>query len=117
MITKKKDAVERVEEIKKVFNPLLGRTIRMEFDMHCFDGIRIVDIVLASVGNPDVKFEKRQDVTGKNRSPMVFEMITNQGELRFALDDIQVVSLGWDKARAVIKQSKGKDLVITFAAI
>lgn len=106
MITKKKDAVEQLEQYRELFTRkgLFGVECTVRFDMHESDGFIINDlkpITLKDVKNKPDKVEHE----GKKRSPMLFQIENNQAPLIFAFDTTLVAPLA-NGVRFTVKLDK-----------
>lgn len=93
MITKKKEAVELLQLYKELFLKVIGKECTIKFDKHSVDGFIVTDIVQRSLKDVNHKPEKIE-FEGKNRSPMIFEVVNNQAPLYFLFDKTIVSALG-----------------------
>jgi len=92
MITKRKDAKELIAEYEKIFAPIIGKPCTLTWDKHKFDDVIVAGIDIAkTTGRKNIP-DKREN-GDKNSTPMLFVLNTDQGELLFALDDVQVSAI------------------------
>ena len=92
MITKKSEATERLKSMQPLFDTIIGKPCVLTFDRHSYDGVIVERIELGKttgLKNAPDKIEHE----GKNRSPMIFYVVTNQGNLIFLFDYTIVTAL------------------------
>jgi hypothetical protein len=104
MITKKKDAVELLNQYKELFSKIIGKECIIKFDMHESSGFIVEDIVQRSLKDIKVKPDK-VEFDGKMKTPMLFEIVNNQAALLFTFDDTIVSPLG-NGVRLIIPLNK-----------
>lgn len=92
MLIKKKDTTEILKQYTKLIEPLIGQECVLSFDMHNYGGIVISGLAPKTVGSLKNTPDKRE-FEGKSRSPLMFEIQTNQGNLIFLFDDTEVYPL------------------------
>lgn len=92
MITSKVEAKEKITKYKQLFELIIGKPCTLSFDMHRVEDVVITGIELGKTTGLKNAPEKRV-LDGKNKSPMIFHVITNQGDLTFALDDTIITAL------------------------
>lgn len=92
MLTKKKDVQELITQYKELFSSIFNKECTVKFDMHSSEGFIVTDIIQKNIG--DVK-HKPTKITyeGKQRSPMLFEIVNNQAAMIFTFDDTIVAPL------------------------
>lgn len=92
MITKRKEAKELIAEYEKIFAPIIGKPCRLTWDKFDFEDVVVQGIEIAkTTGRKNIP-DKRENGE-KNSTPMLFVLNTDQGELLFALDDVQVSAI------------------------
>lgn len=92
MLTKKKDAVELLQQYKVLFASIFNKECTIKFDMHTSNSFIVTDIIRRNIGDVENKPDK-SIYEGKNRSPMLFEVANNQAPLLFTFDDTVVSPL------------------------
>lgn len=92
MITKKKEAVELLQQYKALFASYIGKELTLSWNVHSYDGVIIKDITQITLQNVKTKPNKRE-YEGRQKSPMMFQIETNQGNLVFVFDDTIVSPL------------------------
>lgn len=86
MITSKVEAKELVSRYKALCMTLLNKPCILTFDKHIIEDVIILDIVLGKTTGLSNKPDKVETEDGKNRTPLVFNVITDSGTLIFLLD-------------------------------
>ena len=104
MITKRKEAKELIAEYEKIFAPILHKPCRLTWDKFDFEDIIITSIEIAkTTGRKNIP--DKRDNGDKNSTPMLFVLNTDQGELLFAIDDVQVSAI-YNGVRIIIPQEE-----------
>lgn len=94
MITKKADAVALLERYKLILAPIIGKPCTLIFDKHKLEGVTVREIAIAKTTGMKNAPDKEQTEDGKNKSPMIFQVTSDQGTLIFTFDHTSVTSLG-----------------------
>ena len=94
MITKKADAVALLQRYQLLLAPIIGKPCTLAFDKHNLEGVIVREIAIAKTTGMKNAPEKEQTEDGKNKSPMIFEVKTDQGTLIFTFDHTTVTALG-----------------------
>lgn len=107
MITKKREAMELLAQYEKILSPLYNKPCTMRFDMHTFNDVIITGMELGKIGDLDIDIGKHLDpISGKKRSPMIFNICTDSGMIVLPFDSIKMITLGLHKVRVVITLDK-----------
>lgn len=94
MITKKSEAIELLKRYEILFAPIINKPCTLTFDKHKIEHVNVLGIEIAKTTGMKNAPDKRQSEDGKNKSPMVFRVKTDQGDLIFTFDDTFISSLG-----------------------
>lgn len=93
MITSRKEALDKVAQYTALFEKIKDRRCILSFSKHSFTDVIPHELKLATQN--DLKYIKpnKKDVDGKLKTPFVFTIITDVGNLNFLLDDTIVAPL------------------------
>lgn len=94
MITKKSEVLELLKRYESILAPIINKPCTLTFDIHRIEHVNVHSIEIAKTTGMKNAPDKRQSDEGKNKSPMLFKLHTDQGDLFFAFDDTIVSSLG-----------------------
>ena len=100
MIRSRKEAKEVIAEYEKIFAPILQKPCTLTWDKHSFTVTPLSIAIAKTTGRKNIP--DKRDNGEKNSTPMLFVLETDSGELLFALDDIQVATLGPSGVRIII---------------
>lgn len=89
--SRRTNAKSEIEEIIKLFTPLLHKKVQFSFGKFSFP-ITIQDIKLAKLGDMMNKPEMRTD-NNEKYTPPVMQFDTSDGKLYFILEDITVAGI------------------------
>ena len=92
MITRRKEALEKIEQYAALLQKYIGKSCVLSWQSHSYDGVVPEAIELAKVTDLTNKLDKR-DVDGKMKTPFMFTINTNQGKLHFPLDETELIVL------------------------
>ena len=93
MIVSKADAKVKVAQYQELFKLIIGKPCKLSFDSHVFNDVIVHGIELGKTTGLKNAPDKR-DWEGKNKSTIIFNILTDSGILTFALDDTTVTPLG-----------------------
>ncbi len=93
MITRRKEASELLQQYQKIFDRVMNKPVTIKFDMHKLEDVIVTGLALAKTTGMKNAPNKRITDDGKNKSPLLFEVQTADGNLQFAFDDTQVSPL------------------------
>lgn len=110
MITKRSEAQTIIDQYKLLLEKdVLNKPCILTFGSHTYKNIIVSNIELSKTTGMVNAPKKRMDMEGKSRTPVLFQLNTDEGILYFVLDDTIVTPLH-NGIRFRIKQNKGKDL-------
>lgn len=90
---KRSEANKLIAEYKeRYFDDLKGSRCILEFGGHRVEGIAIADVVLAKTTGMKNTPDKRIRDT-KQYTPMLMEIITNEGSLLFVIEDTSIATI------------------------
>lgn len=93
MLTKRSEAMDLVNHYKAIITPFMNKPCKLNFSRHTNLDIIITDVCLGKATGKKNMVDKRTDDTGKQKTPMFFEVVTTTGILEFIFDDTQVFPL------------------------
>ncbi len=100
MITSRKEAKALIARYEIVFAPILNKPCTLRWDKFDFIVTPTSIEIAKTTGRKNIP-DKRENGE-KNSTPMLFVINTDSGELLFALDDVQVATLGPDGVRLIV---------------
>jgi hypothetical protein len=90
---KRSEAQQLIEDYRaRYFNELQGSTCTLSFNGHTITGVAIADVLLAKTTGMKNAPNKRQK-EDKQYTPLLMEVITNQGKLLFAIEDTAIAAI------------------------
>ncbi len=90
---KRVDAKEMLQQYQELIARIIDKPCTLTFDKHSFSNVIVKGIQLGKVTGMKNAPVKRMDDEGKMKSPMIFEIQTDQGNLVFPFDDTTVSAL------------------------
>ena len=91
MLTKK-EAQQKVEQYTQLFQPLLNVPIRLTFGKFNIEQVVITELRMPKVS--EITIDKRIKPDGNGQyTPLVMEIVTNEGKLLFIIEDAQVAAI------------------------
>lgn len=93
MFTKKSEVKPILEQYQKLFAPYIQKLCTITFDKHILTNVRIYELALCNTTGLKNAPNKRTDSDGKQRSPLLFSIHTDSGDLQFCFDDTQVAPI------------------------
>jgi len=90
---KKGDATQLIEQYKQLLIPYLDTGLELSFGVHKTFGVIITGIELGKTTGMQNAPDKRITEDGKNKTPMIFNVITNDCVLVFIFEDTTVSPL------------------------
>lgn len=90
---KRSEAQQLIEEYRaRYFNELQGSTCTLSFSGHTIAGVTLVDVILTkTTGMKNAPMKRLNEE--KKYTPLVMEVMTNQGKLLFALEDTTIATI------------------------
>jgi len=116
MISKKADAVALLERYKLLLAPIINKPCILAFDKHRLEGVIVREIAIAKTTGMKNAPDKVLTAEGKNKSPMIFELKTDQGNLVFTFDDTTVSALGDGVRFRIAQDNKPLDVDLRLEA-
>jgi len=92
MITKRSEALDLIEQYRKLIEPIKEKPARLTFGSHNL-AIIVQGIELQKTTGFKNAPAKQTDVDGKKRTPMLFSIKTYDGDLVFLLDKTKVAAI------------------------